>query len=77
MACRDFGVGISNDAAPFQFSSTPVKRPSKRARMDLEEELGEEDPLESSSSLVASKGLDSTYDPAESVTVQTESTIMS
>lgn len=74
MACRDFGVGISNDAAPFQFSSTPVKQPSKKARM---EELEEEDPLESSSSLVASKGLHSTYDPAESVTVQTESTIMS
>ncbi|XP_077374928.1 uncharacterized protein LOC144017346 isoform X4 [Festucalex cinctus] len=67
LACRDFGVGISNDAAPFQFSSTAVKRPSKRARMDMEEELEEEDALESSSSLVASKGLVSTCDPAKSI----------
>ncbi|XP_077419660.1 uncharacterized protein LOC144050370 [Vanacampus margaritifer] len=71
-ACRDFGV--SNHAAPFQFSSTAVKRPLKRARMDLEEELEEEDALESSSSVVASKGLDSTFDPAESIMPDDRST---
>lgn len=76
VSCTDFGVGTPT-AAPFQFSSTPVKRPSKRPRMDMGEELEQEDPLEGSSSVAASKGLDSTYDPADSVTALTESTLMS
>ncbi len=77
MSCKDFGVGTST-AAPFYFSSTPVKRPSKRSRLDLEEELEQDDdPLEGSSSVAASKGLDSTYDPADSVTALTESTVLS
>lgn len=45
--------------------------------MDMEEELEQEDPLEGSSSVAASKGVDSTYDPADSVTALTESTLMS
>ena len=45
--------------------------------MDMEEELELEDPLEGSTFLAASKGLDSTYDPADSVTALTESTLMS
>lgn len=36
--------------------------------MDMGEELEQEDPLEGSSSVAASKGVDSTYDPADSVT---------
>lgn len=72
VVCRDIGVGMSRKATPFQFSSSQVKRPCKRARMDMEEDLEEEDPLESSSVMGAS-----TYDPADSVTVQTESTIVS
>lgn len=41
--------------------------------MDIEGELEEEDTFEGSSSFEASKGLYSTCDPAESVTVQKES----
>lgn len=70
VVCRDIGVGMSRKATPFQFSSSQVKRPCKRARMDMEEDLEEDDPLESSSVMGAS-----TY--ADSVTVQTESTIVS
>ena len=56
------------------FSSTPVTRPSKRPRLELEEELQlEDDPSEGSSSLAASEGQDLTYDPAESVTVLSQS----
>ncbi|CAJ1081209.1 uncharacterized protein LOC116051172, partial [Xyrichtys novacula] len=73
LSCRDFDVATST-AAPFQFSSTPVKRPSKRPRMDMEDELQLENPLEGSSSVAASMGLDSTYNPASSVTASTEST---
>ena len=73
VSCKDFGVGTST-ADPFRFSSTPVKRPSKRPRLELEEEL-EDDPLEGSSSVAASKGQDPTYDPAESVTALSESTL--
>ncbi len=74
MSCKDFGVGTST-ADPLYFSSTPVRRPSKRSRLDLEEEQND-DPLEGSSSVAASKGQDSTYDPADSVTL-TESTVLS
>lgn len=74
VSCKDFGVGTST-ADTFYFSSTPVKRPSKRPRLDLEEDQ-DNDPLEGSSSVAASKGQDSSYDPADSVTL-TESTILS
>lgn len=44
VSCKDSGVGTSS-AAPFWFSSTQLKRPPKRARMDIKEELEEDDPL--------------------------------
>lgn len=45
VSCKDSCVGTSN-AAPFRFSSTRGRRPSKRARMDIEEEeLEEEEPF--------------------------------
>ncbi|XP_034551922.1 uncharacterized protein LOC117821613 isoform X2 [Notolabrus celidotus] len=76
VSCREFGVGasIATSADPLCFSSTPVKRPSKRACLDLVEE-GEEDPLEGSSSLATSLGLDAAYDPADSVAALAESTL--
>ncbi|KAJ8277151.1 hypothetical protein GJAV_G00072000 [Gymnothorax javanicus] len=59
-------------------SAAPVKKPSKRSRLNLEEEVKQEDdPLQTSSSVAASKGLDSTYDPADSVATLTESTSLS
>ena len=77
MSCKDFGVGTSTED-PLCFSSTPVKRPSKSSCLDLEEELElEDDPFEGSSSIAASKGQDPTYDPAESVTALSESTLLS
>ncbi|XP_028444628.1 uncharacterized protein LOC114562455 [Perca flavescens] len=47
VSCRDFGVGPSN-ADPLCLSSTPIKRPPKRPRLDLDEDL-EDNPLEGSS----------------------------
>ncbi|XP_059897595.1 uncharacterized protein LOC132449789 isoform X3 [Gadus macrocephalus] len=73
--CKDFGVGTSN-ADPLCLSSTPVKKPSKRPRVDLEEEL-EANPLEGSSLVEASKGPDSTYDPSDSITALLDSTLKS
>lgn len=44
-------------------SSTPIKRPSKRPRLEMEEE--KEDPLGCSSSVNIEEPLDSMYDPAD------------
>lgn len=51
-------------------SSAPIKRPSKRPRLEMEEE--EEGLLGSSSRINIKEPLDSTYDPADSVTTLTE-----
>ncbi|XP_031157281.1 uncharacterized protein LOC116051172 [Sander lucioperca] len=75
VSCRDFGVGPSN-ADPLCLSSTPIKRPPKRPRLDLDEEL-EDNPLEGSSFVGASKGQDSSYDPADSITASLDSTLKS
>ncbi|XP_033947568.1 uncharacterized protein [Pseudochaenichthys georgianus] len=71
----NFDVWTSNvlEAAP-SFISTPTERPSKRRRVDPEEKEEEEE--DGSFSVVASDGLDDTYDPAESVTNDTEKTDM-
>ncbi|XP_034077701.1 uncharacterized protein LOC117549728 [Gymnodraco acuticeps] len=74
--CRSVGVETLPLEVPVPFlTSTPLKRPPKRPRVDLEEEY--EDPFEGSSSLVFSEGQDATYDPAESITNATETTAMS
>ncbi|CAL8272659.1 unnamed protein product [Gadus morhua 'NCC'] len=73
--CKDFGVGTSN-ADPLCLSSTPVKKPSKRPRVDLEEELVD-NPLEGSSLVEASKGPDSTYDPSDFITALLDYTLKS
>ncbi|KAI2664085.1 Chaperone protein DnaJ [Labeo rohita] len=52
-------------------SSTPIKRPNKRSRLEQEEE---EDPFGDSSSVNVEEPMDSTYDPADSVTTLTEPT---
>ena len=75
VSCAEVGVGTSNipfsTSQPF-LSSTPIKRPCKRARLELEEEE-EEDPLEGSSFMDIPDPKDSTYNPEESVTVLSES----
>ena len=72
MPCTDVGVGTSAVAfkasQPF-LTSTPVKRPSKRPRLEEEED----DPFEGSSSMDFGEPQDSSYDPDDSVTVLTES----
>ncbi|CAM4529848.1 unnamed protein product, partial [Leuciscus chuanchicus] len=68
MLYPDIGVGQS---IPL-LSSTPIKRPNKRSRLELEEE--EEDPSGASSSMKVEEPMDSTYDPADSVTTLTEPT---
>lgn len=72
VSCADVGVGTSTIAIsasqPF-LSLTPIKRPRKRARLELEEEE-EENPLECSSSMNFPDPKDSTYDPEDSVTVE-------
>ncbi|XP_039550333.1 uncharacterized protein LOC120495031 isoform X2 [Pimephales promelas] len=72
VSCKDFGVGTS-DADPLFLSTTPLKRPAKRPRLDLDELL-EDNPLEGSSIVEVSKGYDSTYDPADSITASSYST---
>ncbi|XP_036964597.1 uncharacterized protein LOC119025295 isoform X2 [Acanthopagrus latus] len=76
VSCAEVGVGTSNiplsTSQPF-LSSTPIKRPCKRARLELEEEEEEEDPLEGSSFMDIPDPKDSTYNPEESVTVLSES----
>ncbi len=68
MLYPDIGVGPSMPL----LSSTPIKRPNKRSRLELEEE--EEDPSGASSSINVEESMDSTYDPADSVTTLTEPT---
>ncbi|CAM4688668.1 unnamed protein product [Leuciscus chuanchicus] len=53
-------------------TSTPIKRPNKRSRLEVLE--GEEDPSGASSTLKVEDPMDSTYDPADSVTTLTEPT---
>lgn len=65
MLYPDIGVGPS---IPL-LSSTPIKRPNKRSRLELEE-----DPSGASSSMNVEEPMDSTYDPADSVTTLTEPT---
>ncbi|KAL0970663.1 hypothetical protein UPYG_G00245360 [Umbra pygmaea] len=65
----DFGTSTDPFIAP-HLSSTPIKRPSKRSRLE------EEDPFEGSS-ITTSQGSDTTYHPADSVSTLTESTVMS
>lgn len=61
---------------PFDLSSTPLKRPAKRRRVDLEEEL--DDPFEGPSSpLAAPLDHDSTYDPENYTAATLDSTIES
>lgn len=52
VSCKDFGVGTSN-ADPLCLSSTALKRPPTRPRLDLDEQL-EDDTLEDSSLVEAS-----------------------
>ncbi|CAM4650060.1 unnamed protein product [Leuciscus chuanchicus] len=68
MLYPDIGVGQS---IPL-LSLTPIKRPNKRSRLELEEE--EEDPSGASSSMNVEEPMDSTYDPADSVSTLTEPT---
>ncbi|KAL0969990.1 hypothetical protein UPYG_G00235660 [Umbra pygmaea] len=68
VSCMDFGTSTDPFIAP-HLSSTPIKRPSKRPRLE------EEDPFEGSST-TTSQGLDTTYRPADSVSTLTESTVM-
>ncbi len=75
VSSKDFGVGTSN-ADPLCLSSTPLKRPPKRPRLDFEEQL-EDNALEDSSLVQSSKGHDSTYDPADSNIASLDSTLKS
>lgn len=70
MSWPDIGLGSSQPL----LSSTPIKRPIKRPRLELEEE--EEDPFGGSSSANVEQPSDSIYDPADSVTTLTEPTDM-
>ncbi|ROI69370.1 hypothetical protein DPX16_14310 [Anabarilius grahami] len=65
MSWPDFGLGSSQTL----LSSTPIKRPIKRPRLELEE-----DPFGGSSSANVEQPSDSIYDPADSVTTLTEPT---
>ncbi|XP_051246072.1 uncharacterized protein LOC127357723 [Dicentrarchus labrax] len=67
VSCTDVGTSA---LLPF-LTSTPVKRPSKRRCIELEEEE-EENPL-GGSSVDVEELHDSTYDPADSATTLTES----
>ena len=75
LLCKDFGMSTDPFIAPLPIlSSTPIKAPFKRPHLEQQEE--EEDSLEGSS-IMASQGLDTTYDPEDLVTALTESTVMS
>ncbi|XP_028291221.1 uncharacterized protein LOC114454733 isoform X3 [Gouania willdenowi] len=71
--CNEISDPIST-ADPF--SSTLFKRPLKRPRLEFEDEL-EDASFEGTSLLTASKGQDSTHDPADSVTQLTDSSVLS
>ena len=70
--CTDVGVGTSAMAfkasQPF-LTSTPIKRPSKRPRLEEEED----NPFDGSSSMGYGEPQNATYNPDDSVTVLTES----
>ncbi|XP_058628472.1 uncharacterized protein LOC131538581 isoform X2 [Onychostoma macrolepis] len=68
MLYPDIGVGSSKPL----LSTTPIKRPNKKSRLELEEE--EEDPFGASSCMNVEEPMDSTYDPSDSVTTLTEPT---
>ncbi|XP_077427584.1 uncharacterized protein LOC144055469 isoform X3 [Vanacampus margaritifer] len=69
--CKDFGVGTSK-TDHLCLSSTPMKRPTKRPRLEFVES-----PLEDNSFADPSKTHDYTYDPAQSVTASFDSTLKS
>lgn len=75
VSCKDFSVGTFSED-PLYLSSTPIKRPPKRPRLDLEEEL-DDTSLEGSLLAEASTGHDSTYDPGDSITASLDSTLKS
>lgn len=68
VACQSVAVGTTAPPAPHPFSSTPVKtfRAAKRPRLEFEEEQ-----IEDISAVSTDPG--SSYNPAESVTTETES----
>lgn len=73
VSCADVGTStIAFSTSQPLLTSTPIKRPHKRARLELEEE--EENPLEGSSSMDIRDPKDSTFDPEDTVTVLSEST---
>lgn len=74
MPSRHFGVGTASAFSQPIMASTPIKRPSKRAQLELvkEEEEEEDDPLEGTSTLEPSREHDITYDPEDSVTSVSE-----
>ncbi|KAL0966167.1 hypothetical protein UPYG_G00291830 [Umbra pygmaea] len=74
ISSKDVSVGTSNPD-PFCLPSTPIKKPPKRPCLDLEEL--EDNPLEGSSLVEASKGQDSACDPADSITASLYSTLKS
>lgn len=68
VVCQSVAVGTTAPPAPHLFSSTPVKtfRAAKRPRLEFEEEQ-----IEDISAVSIEPG--SSYNPAESVTTETES----
>lgn len=66
VSCTDVGVGTSKVAPQRLCLSAPMKRPHKRPRLELKEEV--EDPLECSSSANIADPLCSSNDPTGSVT---------
>ena len=76
MSCKNFGTstGPFTHSLPLQ-SLRSIKPPFKRPRLEQEEFEEEEDSLEGCS-ILASQGLEATYDSEDSVTALTESTVM-
>lgn len=67
-------IGVGQSIPLLSSTSTPIKRPHKRSRLELEEEEEEEDPSGASSSMNVEEPMDPTHDPADSVTTLTEPT---
>ena len=69
MQCKSVAVGTTAPSVSGPFSSTPLKgqRPAKRPRLEFEEEEVED------VSSACTDPPDSTYDPAQSATMETES----
>ncbi|XP_059926281.1 uncharacterized protein LOC132471191 isoform X1 [Gadus macrocephalus] len=77
VSCKNFGTstGPFTHSLPLQRPRS-IKQPYKRPRLEQEEFEEEEDSLEGCS-ILASQGLEATYDSEDSVTALTESTVMS